>query len=40
VCRELKCVVFFLLCVVNLKGDVMNTNLCNLFGLRGPCHKV
>ncbi len=34
---ELKCVLFFLLCVVNLRGGVMGTGLRNLFGLRGLC---
>jgi hypothetical protein len=29
---ELKCVVSFL-CIVNLRGGVMNIDLCNLFGL-------
>ncbi len=37
---ELKCVVFLLLCVVNLMDGVMNTSLCNLFGLKGLCYKV
>jgi hypothetical protein len=37
---ELKCVVFFFLCVVNLRGGVMNIGLCNLFGLRGLYYKV
>jgi len=38
---ELKCVVvFFVLCVVNLRGDVMKLGLCNLFGLKGLCYKV
>jgi len=33
---ELKCVVFFFfLCILNLRGGVMNTGLCNLFWLRG-----
>ncbi len=35
---ELKCVVFFLLCVVNLKGDVISIGLCNL--LRGLCYNM
>jgi hypothetical protein len=38
--KELKCVVFLLLCVVNLRDGVMSTSLCNLFGLWGLCHKV
>ncbi len=37
---ELKCVVFLLLCVVNLRDGVMSTSLCNLFGLKGLCYKV
>ncbi len=37
---ELKCVVFLLLCVVNLRDGVMNTGLCNLFGLRDLCYKM
>jgi hypothetical protein len=37
---ELKCVVFLLLCVVNLKDGVMSTSLCNLFGLKDLCYKV
>ncbi len=37
---ELKCVVFLLLCVVNLKDGVMNTSLCNLFLLKDLCYKV
>jgi hypothetical protein len=36
----LKCVVFFLLCIVNLKDGVMSTRLSNLFGLMGLCYKV
>ncbi len=32
--------VFFFLCVVNLRGGVMSTSLCNLFGLKGLCYKV
>jgi hypothetical protein len=35
---EWKCV--FFLCVVNLRGGVMNTSLCNLFGLRAQCYKM
>jgi hypothetical protein len=31
---------FFFLCIVNLRGGVMNTSLCNLFVLRVLCHKV
>jgi hypothetical protein len=38
--RELKCVVFLLLCVVNLRDGVMSTSLCKLFGLRDQCYKV
>jgi hypothetical protein len=37
---ELKCVVFLLLCVVNLRDGVMNMGLNNLFGLTGLCYKV
>ncbi len=37
---ELKCVVFFLLCVVNLRGGVMSIGLSNLFGLKGLCYNV
>jgi len=37
---ELKCIVFLLLCVVNLKDGVVSTGLCNLFGLRGLCYKM
>jgi hypothetical protein len=37
---ELKCVVFLLLCVVNLKDGVMSTGLSNLFGLRGLCYNA
>jgi hypothetical protein len=33
VTRELKCVVFLFLCVVNLRDSVKNTRLCNLSGL-------
>ncbi len=29
---ELKCVFFFFLCVVNLRGGVMSIGSCNLFG--------
>jgi hypothetical protein len=36
----LKCVVFLLLCVVNLRDGVMNTSLCNLFRLRDLCYKM
>jgi hypothetical protein len=38
--KELKCVVFLLLCVVNLRDDVMSTGLCNLFGLMDLCYKM
>jgi hypothetical protein len=31
---------FLFLYVVNLKGGVMSTGLCNLFGFRGLCYKV
>jgi len=31
---ELKYVVFFLLCVLNLRGGIMSTGVCNLFGLK------
>ncbi len=34
---ELKCVVFLLLCVVNMRDGVKSTGLCNLFGLRDLC---
>ncbi len=37
---ELKCVVFLLLCVVNLRDNVMSTSLCNLFRLGDLCYKV
>ncbi len=40
VTRELKCVVFLLLCVVNLRDDVMSIGLCNLFGLMDLCYKM
>jgi len=33
-------VLFSFLCVVNLRGGVMSTSLCNLFGLNGLCYKV
>jgi hypothetical protein len=36
---ELKCVVFFFLCVVNL-GGVMTIGLCNLFRLKVLCYNV
>jgi len=36
---ELKCVVFLLLCVVNLRDNVMSASLCYLFGLRGYVTK-
>jgi hypothetical protein len=38
--RELKCVVFLLLCVVNLKDGVMSTGFCNLFRLKNLCYKM
>jgi hypothetical protein len=38
--KELKCVVFLLLCVVNLRDGVMNTGLCNLLGLRDLYYKM
>jgi hypothetical protein len=34
---ELICVVFLLLCVLNLKNGVKNNGLCNLFGLKDLC---
>jgi len=37
---ELKCVVFLILCVVNLRDGVMSTSLCNLFELRDLYYKV
>jgi hypothetical protein len=37
---ELKCVIFLLLCVVNLRDGAMNTSLNNLFGLKGLSYKV
>ncbi len=37
---ELKCVVFLLLCVVNLRDGVMNISLCNLFGLKDLYYKM
>jgi hypothetical protein len=37
---ELKCVVFLLSCVVNLKDGVMSIGLCNLFGFRDLYYKV
>jgi len=40
VIRELKCVVFLLLCVVNCKDGVMSTSFCNLFGLKDLCYKM
>jgi hypothetical protein len=40
VIRELNCVVFLLLCVVNLRDSVMSTGLCNLFGFRDLYYKV
>jgi len=36
---ELICVVFLLLCVVNLRDGVKNTGLCNLCGLKNLCPK-
>jgi len=30
---------FFLVCIVNLRGGVMNIGLCNSFVLRGLYHK-
>jgi hypothetical protein len=38
--RELKCVVFLLLRAINLRDGVMNTGLCNLFGLKDLCYKM
>jgi hypothetical protein len=35
--RELECVVFLLLCLVNLRDGVRNSRLCNLFRLRDLC---
>jgi hypothetical protein len=35
--RELMCVVFLLLCVVNLRDGVRSTRLCNMFGLKDLC---
>jgi hypothetical protein len=35
--EKFKCVIFSYLCVVNLRGDVMSTSLCNLFELKGLC---
>jgi len=32
-------VFFFLVCIVNLRGGVMNIGLCNSFVLRGLYHK-
>jgi len=32
--------VFFFVCIVNLRGGVMSTGLCNLFVLKGLYHKV
>ncbi len=40
VIRKLKCVVFLLLCVVNLKDGVMNTGFCNLFGFKDVYYKM
>ncbi len=40
VTKELNCVVFLLICVVNLKDGVMSIGLCNLFGLRDLCYKM
>jgi hypothetical protein len=40
VTRELKCVVFLLLCLVDLRDGVMSIGLCNLFGLKSLCYKV
>jgi hypothetical protein len=37
---ELKCVIFLLLFVVNLKDGVMSIGICNLFGLGDLCYKV
>ncbi len=37
---ESKCVVFFFLCVVNLRGGVVSTSLYNVFELKGLCYKV
>jgi hypothetical protein len=38
--RELKYVVFLFLCVVYLRDGVMNTSLCNSFGLRDLCYQM
>jgi len=35
--RELECVVFLLLSVVNLRDGVKNSRLCNLFRLKDLC---
>ncbi len=35
--KELMCVVFLLLCVVNLRDGVRSTRLCNLFGHMDLC---
>jgi hypothetical protein len=37
---ELKCVVFLLLCVVNLRDGVISISLCNLFKFKGLHYKV
>jgi hypothetical protein len=37
---ELICVVFLLLCVVNLRDSVRNIGLCNLSGLKDLCHQM
>ncbi len=37
---ELKCVVFLLLFVVNLRDDVVNIGICNQFGLKDLCYKM
>ncbi len=37
---ELKCVCVCFFCIVNLRGGVMSTGLCNLFVFRGLYHKL
>jgi hypothetical protein len=39
VTRELICVIFLILCVVNLRDGVGNIGLCNLSRLRDLCWK-
>ncbi len=40
VTKDLKCVVFLLLCVIDLRDGVMSIGLCNLLGLRDLYYKM